>query len=110
MGHDAIAIEYHRAVQTGATRAIERFLCHPDVPRIASWEITASGAVRGQLLLPDQTRDTVISAVRDLYKQHPGSKVVSRARGNAQLLGVRLEFKLWDFELWAYTRAPDGQI
>ncbi|WP_433860302.1 hypothetical protein [Streptomyces kronopolitis] len=102
------AVESHRAVQVGAARAIDRFLCHPDVPRVRRWEITASGTVRGQLLLPDQNRDTVISAVRDLYKQHPGSKVVSRNRG--QLLGVRLEFKLWEIELWAYTRAPAAQV
>ncbi|WP_344583495.1 hypothetical protein [Streptomyces lunalinharesii] len=106
MSQDA---EYHRAVQLGAARAIERLLKAAGTPRVATWQIGESGTVRGQLLLPDRCLETAVNAVDAVRRQYPGSTVVSRAaHGGAQELIVRLEFELWDIELWAYTRYPRG--
>ncbi|MGW5119183.1 hypothetical protein ACWEQ8_27625 [Streptomyces noursei] len=106
MGQDA---EYHRAVQLGAARAIERLLKAPGTPRVVTWHIGETGTVRGQLLLPDRLLDTAIDAVDAVRRRYPDSTVSSRAaHGGAQELIVHLEFALWDIEFWAYTRYPCG--
>ncbi|MCW8383938.1 hypothetical protein [Streptomyces justiciae] len=103
------AAEDQRAFQTAGARAVEQLLRLPDLPPIAAWEISgSSGAVRGRLALPTWSRTAAIRAVRAAHRSRGGVVRLRNRLDGGRELAAHFQFRLWDVELWQFTREPDA--